>query len=153
MDLYVYLAAPLIIVPAKDSESPETRCVFADLGTLQMSSVLQDPGKGNLANKSAEELERLAYDIFDIQLLGMQVLLGKRSDRKNYSFLDIPSSPKHILNKMNVKLTAQKCLQDYHTELASIKIDGELPQVKVRACACVGGGLCLACCACVQVTQ
>jgi hypothetical protein len=179
MDLHVHLEAPIIVIPAKDSMSVETLCVFVDLGTLRLDSVLQD-SSGDLVKKTAEEIDRLAYDVSEITLEGMQVLLGRRVDRKDYSILKQSSSPKHLLNKMDVRLTLQQCLQEcvaarlrllptrtciavgpdwnvvctgvvcslrvtsseskqlqlttqsrYHTELAGMKVAGELPSVQV----------------------
>jgi len=130
MDLHVNIAAPKIIIPAKDSKSDQTLCLFLDLGNLKIDSVLQD-SSGDLAKRTDQDIAHLAYDVFNINLEGLQIVLGRRIHRKDYAILNQASSPNHLLNRLDVKLVIQKCLQDYHTELASIKVDGELPRLQL----------------------
>lgn len=70
MDVYVHVEAPLLVLPARDTDDGNTLCAFVDLGVLRLNSVLRGT---DTVEKTEEEIRLQAYDQFDIKLNGLQV--------------------------------------------------------------------------------
>eukprot|EP00041_Stephanoeca_diplocostata_P038677 m.1541609 g.1541609 ORF g.1541609 m.1541609 type:complete len:4012 (+) comp25251_c0_seq2:253-12288(+) len=130
MDVYVHVEAPLLILPARDTDDANALCAFVDLGVLRLTSDLRGKSTQGMSEKSDEEIKKEAYDKFDIRLDGMQVLIGTRADPWRESLL-LATSPLHILNEINVNVTLEKFLHDYDTELASMKVHGAMPRLQL----------------------
>eukprot|EP00040_Diaphanoeca_grandis_P027004 m.152485 g.152485 ORF g.152485 m.152485 type:complete len:4348 (+) comp30808_c0_seq3:154-13197(+) len=131
MDLRVHIEAPVIIIPANDSGKDNTLCLVADLGVLDLTSQCRD----NLDNTEGQELsieqvKDLAYDDFEIQLVGIQVLLAKQSEDWRGA-LRTPSSSLHLLDQVDVNLVLRKCLQDYSVDLSQFVVDGNMAKLNV----------------------
>ena len=78
-----------------------------------------------------EEMRRLAYDVYSLELNRVQIVLARRSESWRDA-LNIRSSPMHLLNQMDVTVEAQKCLQENDSELPLLKVSGDLPSLSVH---------------------
>ena len=80
VDLHVVLSAPRIVLPAKDDEDEDTRMIIADLGVLEMRSVVQSRAEKDLKGLSVEALQERMYDTFVCKLSNMQLLFVERGE-------------------------------------------------------------------------
>ena len=77
-----------------------------------------------------EEMRRLAYDVYSLELNRIQIVLSHRSENWRDA-LHTKSSPMHLLDQMDVAVEAKKCLQENDSELAQFKVSGNLPSFSV----------------------
>eukprot|EP00056_Hartaetosiga_gracilis_P013472 m.223801 g.223801 ORF g.223801 m.223801 type:complete len:4453 (+) comp13852_c0_seq3:78-13436(+) len=122
LDLHVNITAPLIKVvsPSRAEED----MVLVDLGSLCVESEIASPLQDGI---SAEELENLSYDKYDVKLTGTKVAVVPASMDVNAN----PSQNQCIIDNIPVSIFLQRCILQNQLNLPEVKVDVKLGCVEV----------------------
>ena len=138
IDLDITVAAPRVTIPAQANPTDNTLVIIADLGSLHLTSETRSNDETVVRNMSDGDLEKRAYENYNIQLTGIQVLMAKHKmltddDSELNQFLNaqVASSPYHIVEKITLELTFGRFLSTNTTTLAQFKVDATLPSLAV----------------------
>ncbi|XP_065179589.1 intermembrane lipid transfer protein VPS13C-like [Sycon ciliatum] len=135
IDLDVKVHAPYIVFPNQRDLHGSGSTVVVDLGSLHLTSDLQDSGPvttEDLHSLSPEELDKKMYDTFSLELKQLQMIVtGPGEDWREV--LKQPSHAAHLLLPLAMNLRLQKSLTDKSERLPVIKLSGEVPLLHVDA--------------------
>lgn len=130
-DIKLNVAAPRLVVPATDDADDTTLMTIIDLGMLKVDSRMQSNDERVLRSLSLEEVRDRAYEVYDIQLEGMQVLLAQRGDDWAAD-LSRAATPRHILDRIHLDIVLKKGMQQGDQELFGVRLGATLPTLAIR---------------------
>ena len=132
VDLHVLLSAPRIVLPAKDDDDEDTFMVVAELGVIEMNSVVQSRAEKDLKGLSVEALQERMYDTFVCKLSNMQIIFLERGEDWEAE-LSKSGTPFHILDKVKVGLEIKKYIDATGTaDAAQIRVQVDMPDLALR---------------------
>ncbi|XP_064645587.1 intermembrane lipid transfer protein VPS13C-like isoform X5 [Lineus longissimus] len=146
-DISIDLKPVHVIIPQEGVYKKNANLVIVELGSLKVSSekneFKQYDGDGlteierevlerrGSKTETIEEVMERAYDKFNVQLSGIQVLFAHPGDSWEFAKQQT-HTPMHILRPMSLDLNIHKSIIPNDTRMPKIKIGGELPLLSVN---------------------
>ncbi|XP_071787909.1 intermembrane lipid transfer protein VPS13A-like isoform X9 [Asterias amurensis] len=130
LDVCIDLKPSYIIIPENGVNDGTGSALIVDLGNLKLNTVNEERHEEpRRENESLDDLMKKAYDVFNIELQSVQVILAAAGDDWGEA-RKLGGSPLHLLQPLDLKVGLHKCFVE-DSRLAQIKITGELPDVTV----------------------
>ncbi|XP_041355806.1 vacuolar protein sorting-associated protein 13A-like isoform X2 [Gigantopelta aegis] len=124
-EITVDLMSSYIIVPEGGFMKPDVKLLVLDLGTLKVTTKKSEVVEGE-KQKSLHDVMAEAYDKFNIELTGIQIMFVNPGDDWQAARND-EKSKMHILYPISILLNLHKCMIARDPRMAKMKVFGEMP--------------------------
>ncbi|XP_044053106.1 vacuolar protein sorting-associated protein 13C isoform X3 [Siniperca chuatsi] len=132
LDLRINLKPSYLLVPKSGFYSDTSDLIIVDFGSLQFNSVEQSGLSSSLSSSSSlEEIMDRAYERYNVELRGVQVLYSKSGEAWKSARLQ-GSSVQHILQPMDFTVQLAKCMVEKDARMPRFKVSGELPLLHLK---------------------
>ncbi|KAI5124698.1 hypothetical protein M0805_004304 [Coniferiporia weirii] len=141
IDLRLDMHAPIIIIPESVTQEHCSHLVI-DAGRILVKSTLADKvalreveKKRNhkYTDEDYRQLESMMYDNYSVKLIAAQFVVGESLEACRAALQSQDPDPKsHLLERVNIDLTAQNSIVPSARSIARMKMSGRLPNLHIN---------------------